>query len=327
MLATVRQIADISRLMGKTKVSLPPSAQPVAEALAVFCLRPVTTSIEELLGKEAVAAILEAPGKADAPPADRVRAVVSILAIVLAIGATALPIGNGIHFILTAASLTVAFLVGQPWLVWLRTWLRDRREPTQSKLAKLGENLVQRRNIHSLEELRRNIGKGTFAGYSVTPDGRAARLSGKERACFLADHGRILIVSDDYNPRLAIRARPIPSGEIWIDLAGSTARTQLSAKSLINEPDNALYLRRVAWIREQATRRGITSGALISGLAIVDAFRAPEVVGLDLKEAIPIVRRNRSLPASGDTTISQVHSGNYKEFETALQSLPLDDLP
>jgi hypothetical protein len=313
--------------MGDTKAPLPPSALPADEALAVYCLRPATTSAEELLGSSAYSNILNAPEQAIPFPTSPVRASIVCLGAVLTIGAALWPYRSGFYLIPMIIGLATAYIAGRPWVEWVRARHKDRSEPTHGALARMAENLVQRRNIHALEELRRNVGKSIFDAYCLLPDGSTRHLLDEERACFLADHGRIMIISGDYNRRFAIRARPIPPGVIWIDLNGKTARAQISAKALITEQDADLYSRRVEWIRLHAAKRGITSGSLISGLAIIEAFRDERIANLELKDAIPAIRQSYRLPAASSTIISQMHSGNYKEFEMALLSLPLEDMP
>lgn len=314
-------------LPDKGKASLPKSAKPVAEALAVFCKRPAAESVEELLGSEALLAILNAPDTMSPFPRHPLRASVSIAAIAITLAGAFLPIGAGAHFLLAIAMACVAVPVGKPWLDYYRDRYMNRHELSRTDLAKLATTATQKRNINSAEEFRRLIGSGTMKAYSVSPTGEVKLLTARQRRCFLADHGRMLLVSGDRNRWMPIKARPLPGGEIWIDLGGRHSSFEFNAADLIKEADEGLYQKRRAWIQAKANERGIRTGALISGLAIIEAFRDSRVAGLPLKEAIPKIQSICTGAASGETTISQMHSGNYREFEVALQSLPLDELP
>ena len=101
----------------------------------------------------------------------------------------------------------------------------------------------------------------------------------------------------------------------------------MTAKTLIDEPDEDRYRRRVTWIREQSLARGQNGGALISGLAVIEAMRHPDVRGQPFTKAISVIQSVLVGPATSESVIKKMHSGNYPEFETALQALPLEDLP
>lgn len=305
-------------------LSLPKTARPVSEALVVFCMRPATESVEELLGTPVVAAILDAPAKATPVPWRLARTAVVVLALALVAIGIFTPIALGWQML---ALLAVAAMAGAPWLMNLRGILQNRRELTRTELARLTTNASQKRNLFSSEEFRRLVGGGSLQAYSVLPNGIVKPLTDRERLCFVADNGRILIVSTDHSRWMAIAARPLPEGEIWIDLGGRIARSQLTAKTLIEEQDGELYKRRMQWIRARASERGITTGALISGLAIIDALRHEDVIGKPLSKAMETVKLVLNGPAASDSAIIKMHSGNYTEFETALQALPLEDLP
>jgi hypothetical protein len=307
--------------------SLPRTARPVGEAMAVFCKRPATEPVEALFGAEPEAAILNAPATMLPFPRHPLRAAVSLIAIALAVGGSLLPIWRPAYAFIALALLSAAAAVGKPWLNYYRDKYMNRHELSRADLTKLAANAVQKRNINSAEVFRRLIGNGTLKAYSVSLGGEAKLLTDDQLRCFLADHGRILLVSEDRNRWMSIAARPLPDGEIWIDLGGRHSPHEFTAADLIKEKDEAVFQKRRNWIQAKAEERGIRTGALISGLAIIDAFRHPEIAGLPLKEAIPKVQAKCSGPASGETTIAQMHSGNYREFEIALQSLPLDEMP
>ena len=249
------------------------------------------------------------------------------MAIAAVVGAFALRRNDMTFLAILSIAVAVAWIAGRPWIDYLRHRYLNRHELPRADLAKLETNVAKKRNIHSLEEFRRQISRGTLKAYSVSPSGGATPLAGRDLACFGADHGRVLLVSENHNDWFSVRARPLPMGEIWVDLGGATARTQLTAKHLINEPDEQLYQQRVAWIRERAIERGQSTGVLVSGLAIIAAIRDPRVKGQPMSSALPTIRAVLSGNASSDSAITKMNSGNYVEFETALQALPLEDLP
>lgn len=153
------------------------------------------------------------------------------------------------------------------------------------------------------------------------------KLAGKDLACFIADHGRILLASSNRNDWLSIPVRPIPQGDIWMDLGGAIARSQITARSLIDEVDEVRYQQRVAWIKELAHKRGEGTAPLTSGLAIIETMRHPDVRGMPFTKAMPIIRAVLKGPAASECIINEMHSGHYPEFETTLHAPPLEGLP
>lgn len=308
-------------------VTLPVAAKPVGEALAIFCKRPAGETVEELFGPEAVHAICNAPTTARVPPRDPLRTLLALMAIAAIMASVVLPISQVASLLIALLAFGTATVAGRPWIEYWRGCLWNRRERTRAELAALTGNAVFKRNIQALEEFRRQIGNGTLKAYAVSLSGGVTLLSGKDLACFIADHGRILLVSGNRNDWLSIPARPIPQGDIWIDLGGAIARSQITARSLIDEVDEVRYQQRVAWIREQAHKRGQGTGPLTSGLAIIEAMRHSDVRGVPFTKAMPIIRAVLKGPAASESIINKMHSGNYPEFETALHALPLEDLP
>ncbi|WP_146130884.1 hypothetical protein [Sphingopyxis lindanitolerans] len=312
---------------GASSATLPIGAKPVAEALALYCKRPSGDMVVDLLGRASVDAILKSPTIIPPLPNAPVRAALSLTALIAALAIIFLPMSGIATAVLLAVLAIVVLIAGKPWISYVRDRFMNRHEPTRADLAGLAGNAVQTRNVQSLEEFRRQIGSGALKTYSVSPSGAVKLLTGKALACFAADHGRILLVSENLNDWFQISARPLPQGAIWIDLGGAVARSRLTARTLINEPDEAHYQQRIAWIRERAIEHGQGSGALISGLAIIEAMRHPDVRGRPFTKAIPAIRAVLKGPAASDSIISKMHSGNYPEFETALHALPLEDLP
>lgn len=291
----------------------------------MFCKRPPTATVEDLLGQPAVNAILNPPMLP--VPWHGKRATIAGVAIVTGIGVFALHRNDASFLAILVTAAVVALIAGKPWIDHIRDRYLNRHELSRADLAKLESNAVKKRNIHALEEYRRQIGYGTLKAYAVSPSGGATPLAGKDLACFVADHGRALLVSENHNDWINVRARPLPMGAIWIDLGGATARTQLTAKTLIDEADEQRYQQRVDWIRERAIERGQSTGVLVSGLAIITALRDPKVKGQAFSKTLPTIRTVLTGNASSDSVITKMNSGNYAEFETALQALPLEDLP
>lgn len=155
-------------------------------------MRPATKSVEELLGTPVVAAIFNASANA-APVSWRlVRTTVVIIALALIAIGIVTPIARGWQMV---ALLAVAAMAGAHWLLNLRGILQNRHELTRTELARLTSNASQKRNLYSSEEFRRLVGGGSLQAYSVLPNGVVKRLTERERLCFVADNGRILIVS------------------------------------------------------------------------------------------------------------------------------------
>lgn len=308
-------------------LTLPSSAKPISEALAVYCKRSEDEKIADLIGEQPLRAILDAPKNSEPVPREPLRLAILVLALCV-MGMAIVTKPNEPIFVAIACAWTVTTAIAAgPWIRYLRNRLLNRHEPTRPELAALAVNVVHKRNLQGLDELRKQIGDGHRKVYTVSPGGVVKLLTGNDLHCFGSDHGRILMVSADHRDWFSVKGRPLPQGDIWVDLGGTTARTQLTARDLIREPDQELFRLRMSWIYEQARQRNITGGALISGLAVIEAMRHPDVKGLPFAQALPVIKQVLRGPAASDSIINKMRSSNYPEFEAALHALPLEDLP
>ena len=228
----------------------------------MYCKRPATETVEELLGQDAVKAILIAPSPLHPAPRQPWRASLSIAGIVVALAGVVLPITAGAFIALVLPTTVIALIAGKPWIDQFRDRYMNRHELSCADLARLASNAGQKRNMHSLEELRRQLGKGNTQSllrvtlrHCKAVGGEGPRLfccrswthpSGQRRSQRMGQNSR------------ANRCRLGKSGSIW---CGVIARNQLTAKTLIDEPDEERYQQRAHWIRERAKERGQTTGA------------------------------------------------------------------
>jgi hypothetical protein len=292
--------------------------QRIDDAFAAYCKQPIGTSISELIGGDAVRLIEHSA---------RASGQTMFIRLVSGIAATTLGL-VALWFITHSYPLGIA---GPPALVaglWGGTLLRrtrQREEPDEAKLSKKATP-DQKRNLHSLEEFRNRLADGQFACEQRLPDGTRKALSIDHRRCFIADHGRVLIVSRDQSLWMKIRSRPIPLSDLWVGLRGTVGSAFITSRTLINMDDGDRFDQRLQWLLEKSQGDNREAAAFRNNLNLIVMLRRPGIKELSLEKKIEEVR-NDSAQAFTASVTEKIHSGNYGPFERFLHALPLSEMP
>jgi hypothetical protein len=286
----------------------------IDDAFAYFCKKPVGTSAEDLIGMEALVAIQ----KSAEASAKRFwfRCVVYTLGGMIIAGSLVLAFTPLPAFATTLFALLGIFVCGATW----RNQLRN-EEPTLRTLT-AGANADHARNIHLLEEFRTLLAGGKFKMSQRRPDGSWKDFDADLRASFAADHGRLLIVSDDPAQWIRIRRSPVPRSDIWVSLGGRVGSPFISARTLIDTSDAALFERHFQWLLRAASGENSEAVNFRHNLNLIAAFRRDEIRNLnweDKKTALEKEGHSRSV-------IEKMHAGNYASFERFLHKLPLSEM-
>ena len=292
--------------------------QRIDDAFAGYCKQPVGTGISELIGDHAVGMI-----EHSARASGRTRFVR------MASGFAAAALGL-VAFWFIAHSYPLA-IAGPPALVaglWGGTLLRVTRQREEPDEAKLSKNVTpdQKRNLLSLDEFRNRLADGQLACEQRLPDGTRKTLSVEHRRCFIADHGRVLIVSRDQSLWMKIRSRPIPLSDLWVGLQGTVGSTFITSRTLINMEDGERFDRCLQWLLQKSQSDRREAIAFRGNLNLIVMLRRPSIKELTLDKKIEEVGRDSAQGFTASVT-EKIHSGNYAPFERFLHALPLSEMP
>lgn len=292
--------------------------QRIDDAFAGYCKQPIGTSISELVGDHVVRMIEQSA---------RASGRTKFLRTASGVAAAALGI-LGVWLIIRHYSFGIA---GPPALIaglWGGTLLRTGRQREEPSEAELSKNATpdQKRHLRCLEEFRNGVAEGHLLGEQRLPDGTRRALSVEHRRCFIADHGRVLIISRDQSLWMKIRSRPIPLSDLWIGLQGSVGSAFITSRTLISMDDSDGFDRRLQWLLEKSQGDSRDAAAFRSNLNLIVMLRRPNIKALSLDKKIAEVALD---PAQIFTAsvIEKMHSGNYSPFERFLHALPLSEMP
>ena len=284
-------------------------------AYARFCHRPLTEPPAQLIGETAKARWHDAARRSESSRRKRIGIyIVSGLLAATAIGLALQPLPALVSVI---PALPAGWLIG-----------RTMRRGYTSDDPKL-ETLIdaaspdQRDRILNIEEFCRRAASGKFRVAERYPDGTIHDFSAEMLKCFVADGGKLLVLSTDPKDWLLIRRRPVPRGEILIDIRGAVASTELTSKSLIDLVDDKVFDAKHQWLLAHARETSSDATGFRHVLNLIVAFRRPEFAGKPFehqKEALEKEGYSRSM-------MEKVHSGNYEPFQRYLRSLPLNEIP
>lgn len=116
VLVPIPRIPDICGMSVASPVTLPVAANPVGEALAIFCKRPASDTVEKLFGPEAVHAIHNAPTTARVPPRDPWQTLPALMAIIVIVASVVLPISQAACLLIVLLAFATATVAGRPWI-------------------------------------------------------------------------------------------------------------------------------------------------------------------------------------------------------------------
>ena len=284
-------------------------------AFARFCRRPSADTPKLLVGDKAGTAWFEAARRAATSRRYRLARYGLASSLVVAAIALALQPLPAIAALLPA--LPAGWLIGN---TMRRGYTSD--EPTLESLIE-GATPEQRDHIFNLEEFCKRAAGGKFGVAERYPDGSIHELGADLLLCFAADGGKLLVLSTNPADWMLIRRRPVPRGEILIDIGGAVAASELTSKSLIDLADAARFDAQLQWLLGHARGDSADAKGFCRVLNLVVAFRRPELAGKsfeDQKATLEQEGYSRSM-------LEKVHSGNYAPFQRFLRSLPLNEIP
>ncbi len=292
--------------------------QRIDDAFAGYCKQPVGTDMTELIGDHAMRMI-----EHSALASGRTKFIRLISAIAAAaLGVLALWLN--LHSYPAIIGYSPALVAG----LWGGTLLRTARQREEPDEAQLSKNATpdQKRNLYSLEEFRNRLADERFVAEQRLPDGTRRPLTHEHCRCFIADHGRVLIVSRDQSLRMKIRSRPIPLSELWVGLQGSVGSAFITSRTLINMDDGDWFDRRLQWLLEKSQSDKREDIAFRNNLNLIVMLRRPDIKELTLEKKIEAVGRDSAQGFTASVT-EKIHSGNYAPFERFLHALPLSEIP
>ena len=289
--------------------------QRAAFAFARFCNRDTTSTIETLIGAQARAAWLDAARQS--AKGRHKRWATYAVSLALLCFALWLALNPFPAILALMPALPAGWLIG-------RTMRRSHRmeEPRlEALIAKATPD--ERDRILNLEEFCRRASSGKFGVVERFPDGSRRELTADWLKCFMADGGKLLILSTDPADWLLIRRRPVPSGEILIDIRESVAATELSSKTLIDLADDARFEAIHEWLLGHAQGTSSDANGFRNVLNLIVALRRPDLAGKTFENKKEVLEKE----GYSRSMLEKVHSGNYAPFQRFLRALPLNEIP
>jgi hypothetical protein len=286
-----------------------------AVAFARFCHRTAADAPEALIGTKADTAWFDAARKSAKSRRQRVfiyAASGCLVTLALWLALQPLP-----AIVALLPALPAGWLIGNT----MRRGYRS-EEPRLEALID-GATPEQRDHILNLEEFCNRAASGKFGVVERFPDGSTRELSADRLKCFAADGGKLLVLSTDPTDWLLIRRRPVPRGEILIDIRGSVAATELSSKTLIDLDDAKRFEVILQWLIDHAGGTSSEAAAFRNVLNLIVAFRRPEFAGKRFESQKEVLEKE----GYSRSMLEKVHSGNYAPFQRFLRSLPLNEIP
>jgi hypothetical protein len=289
--------------------------QRAAVAFARFCNRDSTSTPEYLIGTHAHAAWLDAARQSAKGRHERwatYAASFGLLCFALWLALTPFP-----AILALMPALPAGWLIGST--------MRRSHRIEEPRLEGLIANATpdERDRILNLEEFCRRAASGKFGVVERFPDGTTRELSAEWLKCFMADGGKLLILSTDPADWLLIRRRPVPSGEILIDIRGSVAATELSSKTLIDLADDARFEAIHQWLLSHAQGTSSEANGFRNVLNLIVALRRPDLAGKTFENKKEVLEKE----GYSRSMLEKVHSGNYAPFQRFLRALPLNEIP
>ena len=206
--------------------------------------------------------------------------------------------------------------------IWAHNRSRVRNELEIDQLL-TEPNKTLNRNLRALEEFRSLIGSGDIPCEERLPDGTIKSLSKKLRQAFLADHGALLILSRDQALWECIPQRPIPMSPLWVKVGNRVATTELSARAIMDNPDNELFDKRVEWLLSAANQSNRSATSFRADVCVMADLRRLKLEGKGLEECKALLAKE----GYGTTRVAHMNAGIYIPFEKFLATLPLHDFP
>lgn len=299
--------------------------EPIDTGFVAFCYGEQTETPVNLLGQPAIDLIMSGTDRSNIqkPFGTREMAGVSLLPIAV-YAPPLLPAG----LVANMAPLFLTLTAGWLFLplvnsVWTR--YQTRGEANYSELANCASDTGQRRYVRALEEYRDWLAHTSDQLFIRSSNGTLRPITKDEQRAIQADHGRQLLLSSDRSGWPKVRSRPLPGGQLMVCLCGRRAKSLLTSMRLMLEQDDEVFKARVKWLSQQAP--GLNKGrlALTNGLEHLPNLRSARLEGMSLTAVLNDPAKLGIGATEG--MIQKLWSGNYVEFEDALERLPLETMP
>jgi hypothetical protein len=286
-----------------------------AEAFARFCHCPITDAPKVIIGETAYSAWVDAAKRSEKSWYKRIG--IYLIAGVL----SAIAIGLALRPLPGIAALIPGAIAG--WLIGRTMRISYKSDEPRIEILIKGASPTQRDRILNLDEFCRRSASGKFRVAMRYPDGSIHKFNDDMLKCFVADGGKLLVLSDDTLEWMRIRRRPVPRGQILIDIRGSIASTELTSKSLIDLDDEIVFNAKHQWLLAHARDNSSEASSFRNVLNLILAFRRAEFAGKAFEHQKEVLEKE----GASRSMLEKVHSGNYEPFQRFLRSLPLNEIP
>ncbi len=299
--------------------------EPIDTGFVAFCYAERTETHLNLLGQAVIDLIMSGVDRSNIQKPFRTREMAGVSLLPIAVCAPPLlPAG------LVASMAPLPPTVMACWLltpfvnsVWTR--YQTPGEATCSELASCASDAGQRRYVRALEEYREWLSQTPDQLFIRSSNGGLRPITKEEYRAIQADHGRQLLLSSDRSGWPKVRGRPLPGGKLMVCLRGRRAKSLLTSMRLMLEQDDEVFGARVKWLSQQA--QGLNKGrlALTNGLELLPKLRKARLEGMSLTAVLNDAAEHGI--GHKESMIQKLWSGNYVEFEEALERLPLETMP
>lgn len=301
---------------------LPANAQPLVEAVKRFSSADPYPSSNEFIPEIVKVAIMQPRRKSQLKTPISYRLVAGTGGLA-ALAMTTLALETNL---LAYGAIAVALGVSA-WGLW--PWLTERfrlaysyQEFGTDELVDLVNDWKAKRDIKSIDEFRDLLCAGELDAFLLQRSGKVERLNADQLRFFRADHGRVPLLNANWIEWRTVNHRPIPRGEIWVDIGDRRSKFQISSKSLIEEKSDKAFEAKVEWIVMHAAKLPKPPKGLANQIRLIKLLRKHREKGLS-----KIIEDSFELQLdAGDVIVRSLWSGNYPDFETALQKLPLETM-
>lgn len=286
-----------------------------ADAFARFCHRHIANSPKALIGDAAYSIWLGAAQRSEKNSQKRIG--IYLIAGILTAVAIALAFQPLPAIVALFPSAIAGLLIGRTMRLAYNS-----EEPRIETLIE-GASPEQQDRILNLDDFCRRAASGKFRVAMRYPDGSIHEFDEDMLKCFVADGGKLLVLSEDTLKWLLIRRRPVPRGQILIDIRGSIASTELTSKSLIDLDDETVFDAKHQWLLAHARDNSSEASSFRNVLNLIVAFRRPAFAGKTFEHQKEVLEKE----GASRSMLEKVHSGNYEPFQRFLRSLPLNEIP
>lgn len=287
----------------------------IRDGFIAFLKQPAGTPIELVIPQDVIDAMTAAAQRG----AKRRRMLDVVRGASLFIAITGAIVGLAVDPLIIGVAMLLA---GGVAFVWAHKRAKARNELEIDELATEPTEMVQR-NLRALSDYCNAIASGDIPGQERLPDGTLRPLTPNLRAAFLADHGPLLVISRDQELWECIPHRPIPMSPIWVKVGNRVATSMISARTILETPDPALFDLRIEWLLNAADQNSRQARSFREDIHILAELRRFKSQGLNL-EACKLKLDEQGF---GVTRVAQLHAGIYVPFGKFLAKLPLHEFP